>query len=534
MSDSHNDAVPLKPVPPPDRLTLRELVGQVMCCGWAGEDATAANAHARELIEDLGVGALVVMSRNIGGVQPLRNTLEELQTMARIPLLVAIDHEGGRVTRTAEALHRFPGNMALGAIRDRRRGRELAQKQGRVQAVELRALGINWNFAPCVDVNCNPLNPVIGVRSFGEDPGSVAALGSAVIRGLQGQGVLACAKHFPGHGDTSVDSHLGLPTSHGDRERLNRVELRPFRTAIRSGVGSIMTAHIVFPAMDPDRPATLSPRVLTDLLRKGLGFRRLIITDCLEMAAVAETVGTPTAAVEALVAGADMVLICHTLQVQRQAFEAIFDAVRTGRIPEARLREAASRVLRAKRRWAEPPLPLSALGSPEADALETAIARESVTVLWDRGVLPLSGETSVVVLSDGPDGEAFAENLRAMGLTEVAACPYGMDSTASVEPGVTDGNPTVVALLGRAPSDRTREGLLHTRALELTKQRADRVILVLVDAPYRGAQYGDAGACLCTYSQAPCSLRAAAEALMGAYRPHGKLPVTVPGLPATR
>src|SRR5205823_4953521 len=216
--------------------------------------------------------------------------------------LVSVDQEGGMVNRFKAPLHQFSGNMALGAIAsaDPEEGVELTRAQAAAQAKELRAIGVNWNFAPVADVNNNPDNPIIGVRSYGESPELVARLAAAAVQGYQSAGMLACAKHFPGHGDTCVDSHLALPTVHADRPRLDSVELLPFKHLIDRGVGAIMTTHVIFPALDPDHPATLSRAILTDLLRTGLGFDGLLITDCLEMEAIAGTIGTARGAVEAL------------------------------------------------------------------------------------------------------------------------------------------------------------------------------------------------------------------------------------------
>ena len=240
------------------------------------------------------------------------------------------------------------------------------------------------------------------MRAYGADPELVAQMGTAAIRGYQETGLLACAKHFPGHGDTSVDSHLALPVIPGDRRRLESVELIPFRAAISAGVGAIMTTHILFPALDAERPATLSSGILTGLLREQLGYDGLVITDCLEMKAIVDTVGTAWGAVEALKAGADMVLIGHTLDVQRAAVQAIRKAIDSGELPEARLNEAVSRVFTTKQRFlaALPPAEGEPWRDPAHDALEQEIARASITVFRsapNEGYRLRKGEMTAVI-----------------------------------------------------------------------------------------------------------------------------------------
>lgn len=259
---------------------------------------------------------------------------------------IAIDQEGGMVARIDhKRVSRIPGNMALGATGNP----DYSYGVSRVSAEELLQLGINMNFAPCLDVNNNARNPVIGVRSFGEDPERVAEHGVAVIKAFQEKGLSAAAKHFPGHGDTNVDSHMGLATVEHDLDRLQQVELKPFIEAIRAGVDVIMTAHVIFPAIEPERiPATLSRSVLTGLLREDLAYDGIIVTDCLEMHAIAKFFGIGEGAVNAIEAGADVVLVSHTLNDQIEAIEAVKHAVRTGRISEKTIDAAVTRILALK------------------------------------------------------------------------------------------------------------------------------------------------------------------------------------------
>lgn len=337
-------------------MTLEQKIGQMLLFGWQG--ATEAenqtiNPHAAALIDELSVGGVILMGRNVGPPDALRQMLGELQQRATMrglpPLFVATDQEGGRVQRlTPPHYEQRPSAWTVGQSGDALTARESAAAIGR----ELKSVGINWDFAPVLDVNNNPENPVIGNRSYGDDPERVAQLGAAAVRGFQEDaGILACGKHFPGHGDTDTDSHLALPRIPHGRERLDAVELRPFRAAMDAGLAAVMTAHILFPALDAELPATLSPAILTGLLRREMGFDGLIITDSMEMDGVTQGWGSAEAAVLAVIAGADIVLCCHTLATQQAIRDALIEAVQSQRITEARLDESLTRIAAAKQRW---------------------------------------------------------------------------------------------------------------------------------------------------------------------------------------
>ena len=327
-------------------MTIEEKVGQLIMVGFEGTQANEAiETHIRERF----VGGVVLFSRNIQSPKQTAELTNELQRLAsatahQIPLFIGIDQEGGWVIRLRDGATVLPGNMALGATDST----ELAERAGEITAVELAAVGVNLNFAPVMDVNNNLHNPVIGRRSFGESSGLVSRLGVAYIRGLQRNGVLATAKHFPGHGDTTVDSHFDLPTVNHDLERIHALELQPFRAAIDADVAAIMTAHIVYPALDANRPATLSPTILTDLLRKQLRFDGLIITDDMEMKAIDDRYRSGEAAVMAIEAGADIVMVLWTPAKQIEVFDSLLSAVKSGRISQARLDQSVKRILKSK------------------------------------------------------------------------------------------------------------------------------------------------------------------------------------------
>jgi beta-N-acetylhexosaminidase len=325
-------------------MTLEEQAGQVLMAGFSG---STPSREIIDLIQHYHVGNIILFSRNVRDARQVFELTRSLQQIAReagqrYPLFIAIDQENGIVQRLGEATTIFPGNMALGAIGSEEIAYEVARATGR----ELKALGINMNLAPVVDVNNNPANPVIGVRSFGEDPQQVARLGAAMVKGYQAAGIISCLKHFPGHGDTTVDSHLALPTIPHTLERLETLELVPFRHGIEAGAESVMIAHVCFPALTQHDalPATLSSAIIQGLLRKQLGFNGVILSDCMEMKAISETFGTERAAVMALQAGIDLVLVSHHYTQQRESIEALL----AGELSSQAVQQAAERVLKLK------------------------------------------------------------------------------------------------------------------------------------------------------------------------------------------
>jgi beta-N-acetylhexosaminidase len=510
-------------------LTLDEAIGQVLCFGWQGEKPYTANAHAIELIDDLQVGSIILMSRNVSEPAATRAVISELQRRATLPLLVAVDQEGGLVNRFGYPLTAFPGNMALGACGPR--APELARRQAHATGRELRAVGVNWDFAPVLDVNSNPDNPIIGIRSFGEDPAVVAELGAAAVKGYQDGGVLACAKHFPGHGDTAIDSHLGLPRVHADLSRLEAVELAPFRAAVAANVATVMTTHVVFDALDPAVPATVSEPILTGLLRSRIGFTGVVVTDCLEMAAIADGMGTPAAAVAALAAGADVVTVCHTLEVQRETVRAIRHAVADGRLPERRVRESAGRVLAAKALVGagEPTREREPWADPVHGDLERTIAAESITVVRNGGAVPIPRGARVAVASWGDVGRRLASALARLGsdpevvdLTDADDGPKRTDATARL-----CGADRTILLSALPPGGRSAADRQAAWVRRLHDSIGPRLIAVAVRDPYDLRSYPAVATYVCTYGSRDCTLATLADALLGRSDARGRPPVTI-------
>jgi beta-N-acetylhexosaminidase len=327
------------------KLTTEEKIGQLMMFGI---DGTTITDHAIELIKKYKVGNIILFARNAESPKQLYELNQSLQKLAlaelNIPLFISIDQEGGMVTRIFHGATFFPGAMTISATNDVNNSYQVGDLMGK----ELQVLGINMNLAPVLDVNNNPKNPVIGVRSYGDDPDRVADYGIQFMKGLQHH-VIATGKHFPGHGDTSLDSHLALPKVDYDKTRLESVELVPFKKAIKEGIKALMSSHIDFPAFtEGGLPTTLSKKCLTGLLREELHFEGLIVTDGMEMKAVQDNYGTVEASLMAIHAGANLVCICHSEPLQKEAIERIKTAVHTNELSENDLNERVLRVLKFK------------------------------------------------------------------------------------------------------------------------------------------------------------------------------------------
>jgi beta-N-acetylhexosaminidase len=332
------------------RHTVRR-VGQRFMVGF---DGLEASPEVRRLIRDFGVGAIILFARNVDGPEQVAELVRELQSVARdaghdLPLMIAVDQEGGRVQRLRGPWTVWPPMRALGRLGSE----EHARRVGQALAAELAACGIRWDFAPVVDVDTNPQNPVIGDRAFGSDPEVVGRLGAALVRGLEDNGVAACAKHFPGHGDTHVDSHLDLPTVDHSLARLEQVELRPFRMAVEAGVAAVMTAHLMVREIDDALPATLSGRVI-GLLRDGLKFGGVVVADDLEMKAIAERWPPGPAAVLSIKAGCDVLPVCNDHAAQVEALEAAIRAAESDDVSFASMDDSLRRIKRLKERFLVP------------------------------------------------------------------------------------------------------------------------------------------------------------------------------------
>ena len=499
-----------------------DMIGQLFMVDFSGP---APSAGIERLIADAAVGGVILFDKNIASpiqIASLTNGLQRVAAAAgKPPLLVGVDQEGGPVVRVRPT--HFPSAMAFGAAGSD----DLVGLAAAVTAKELRAIGIHVNFSPVLDVNSNPANPVIGVRSYGEDPGLVTRLGTRAVREMQAAGVLATAKHFPGHGDTALDSHLALPVVPHPRSRLESVEFAPFRAAIQAGVGAIMTAHVVYPALDPNQPATLSPAVI-GLLRSEFGFGGLVVSDSMRMRAITDRSGPGEAAVRAVLAGVDLLLACGPEEAQWEAIEAVRGAVAAGRIPYSRIHEAARRVASVKRRqglFDRAVVPEAAVtqcvGLPEHQALADRVAAEAATVVRDpAGIVPF--RSGRVTLLGGLASQATLDRLRG------ALAEDGLRATATPDPPPGSEpllSPIVLPLADASSCPAVTRDRIET--LAQAAQARGPTVVISTGAPYGLSAVPAECACLAVYGSDPSSLKAASGVLIGRIRPQGRIPVTV-------
>jgi len=528
-------------------MTLDEQIGQTLVVGFAG---TTVSPEVADLIRDGHVGGVILFARNVRDAKQVYNLTGELQAVARAaghryPLLITIDEENGVVRRLGAGTTVFPGNMALGATGSEELTREVARATGR----EVRALGVTMNLAPVVDVNNNPANPVIGVRSFGEDPAEVGRLGAAAVRGYRDAGVLTALKHFPGHGDTAVDSHLALPTIDHDLERLERVELPPFRAGLAAGADAVTVAHIAFPRLAPDGlPGTVAPAIVRGLLRERLGFEGVVLSDCMEMDAVARTIGVERAAVLALRAGIDLVFISHRHDRQWAGIGAIRAAVAEGALEEETVRRAAERVLRLKARgpsWDDLPTPGTPVpswvgGEAHQRLAQDAYERAVTLVRNDEGLVPLRLGVEERLLVVYPRHESplwpddvrhphgfFMESVRRR-YPHAEAVPLSTRPTADERGGILRRAAGVGAVVVATMNANLQEG--QAEVVRGLVAAGRRVIGIAVYNPYDLLAFPELRAYMATYEYTPPALEAATRVLCGEITPRGRLPVTLPGL----
>ncbi|RDG36745.1 glycoside hydrolase family 3 protein [Streptomyces corynorhini] len=539
------------------RMSLEEKVGQLFVMRVYGHSATDPDrADADANLAEIGVrtAAELISTYHVGGIIYFawaHNTRDPHQIAALsrgiqraalaqrtpVPLLISTDQEHGAVARIGKPATLLPGAMALGAARSPDEARESA----RIAGAELAAMGINQNYAPDADVNVNPANPVIGVRSFGADPQAVAGLVTAQIRGYRSAGVATAAKHFPGHGDTTDDSHYALPTIHHTREQWTELDAPPFRAAIAAGAASIMTAHIVVPALDPSEdPATLSHPIVTGVLREQLGYDGVVITDALDMKGVRQKYGDDRVPVLALKAGVDQLLNPPDLRLAR---DAVLAAVRSGELTERRIEESVLRILALKDRlglFRDPCPPRGSVdrtvGTPAHLATADRIAEATTTLLVNkRGLLPLSRsrERNLLVVgaeaaspsgTTGPPVTVLATALTELGFTVTALATGTAPTAARIDEAVAGarGKDAVVVATYNVTAASAQRTLVSALAATGVP-----VVTLAVRNPYDIAQLSGVTASLAAYSWTDVEVRAAARVIAGRARPRGRLPVPV-------
>ncbi len=498
------------------------LIGQLVMVDFPG---TTPPADLRRLIAERSLGGIILFQKNVASAAQTASLCFDLQEVARRagrpPLLIAIDQEGGPVERVPLGV---PGAMALGATQ----APAYAEKAGRLAGRVLRAVGANVDFAPVLDVNTNPLNPVIGIRSFGEEPEAVGRMGLAFAAGLHAEGVIATGKHFPGHGDTVVDSHHDLPVVAHALDRLEAVEFLPFREAIRGGLPAVMTAHIAFTVAGMV-PATLSPVLLDGTLRRRLGFTGVIFTDSLAMSPIKNRIGVGRAAVQAILAGADVLLALGGGDVSAEVLAALQQAVERGEVTRERLQQSVQRLQRLRARIG-PADPVGEAGrvvaAEELQSPIREIAEHAVTLVRHApGRVPLVGTETVRVVAlaagEGPP-PALGVMRRAWGRPGEDVLLSPTDPADSVL--AAEGIVVLLTCSRGRPSDRQVDIVRRAQAV-----LGDSLIVIATGTPYDLAEFPSVSTYVATYGQEPALLEAAARILTGQIPPRGRLPVSIPG-----
>ena len=524
-------------------LSLREKIGQMVMVRMSGEFTNLNSERFAELrrhVEENRLGGFIVFRGEANSIAAQTN---ELQRLSKLPLLFAADYERGLRMQLRTGTP-FTTNMGIGATGDA----QAAYRQGKIIAEEMRAIGVNWLFAPVADVNNNPDNPVINIRSFGADAAKVGEFASALAKGVRDGGALATLKHFPGHGDTAADSHIGLAVIPADRERLNNLELVAFRRPINEGVDAVMTAHVALPKVTNDEvPATLNPKVTTDILRKDLGFKGIVTTDAMEMGAIKKTYSDEKSVVMAVQAGADIVLLPNDA---RKTIDAIEAAVKNGELSEERINESVRRLLSAKyrlglteNRFVDLARVNQIVEKPENVREANATAEKSITLLRNNdSILPMNAEKAqktlfvVIAADDEPEeGRAFIPEIQRR---QPRARIIRLDPRSAAE--------DYEKVLNEAKNFDSivlapfvkRAALKGTVALpenqtKFVRQVIDSnkpVAVVAFGSPYLIRQFPEAKNYVVTYAIEEVAQIAAVRAMFGEAPFTGKLPVNIPNL----
>ncbi|MEQ8673108.1 MAG: beta-N-acetylhexosaminidase [Aggregatilineales bacterium] len=519
-------------------LSLEDKIGQMFMIGFHGLEPPH---WVLDMLANGQIGGVVLFARNVANPEQLARLTKSCHDAAKHPILIAIDQEGGSVTRLYEkdGFTESPGAMVLGAINSE----EIAQEVAALLASEMRTLGINWDLAPVVDITHNINNPSVGTRSLGTNKKLVSKLAAAQIFGFQGESVAASAKHFPGLGNTSVDTHEALAVIDDTLETLWERDLVPFRVAVKSRISTVMMTHVKFSQIDPEHPATLSRPVIEDLLRDEIGFQGVTCTDCMEMKAVSDHYGSEESAVLAAIAGQDIILFSHSFNTDSGLYPRIYDtlleAAKSGRIPMERIDESNIRIARLKARYAITSKPaIDHVGASDRIETMNETARLGLVQVHDNaGLLPLSANDSrKIVLIE------FASHLDS-GIMEAGGVTAFTEIISTQMPNLESmslkaaKNPTetIQAALALAKSAdivilATRNAHLNPEELEISQQilsTAGQVILLCLRNPYDILVLENVGTALCTCGDSRPSMRAAVQALLGQFVPTATLPVSI-------
>lgn len=506
-------------------MTLRQMLGQKLIFGFHG---TTLSEEFKELVREYRIGNVILFARNVESAAQLRALCAQIQSfiteVTGYPAFIVIDQEGGLVSRLPEDAVNVPGAMALGAVGDADAVREASQ----ITIRQLQGLGANFNMAPVLDVNTNPHNPVIGVRSFGDDPRKAAELAEATVRPYAGSGIYCCGKHFPGHGDTCVDSHLGLPRVDKTLEELEAAELLTFRRCIDSGIPAIMTSHILFPRIERENvPCTMSRTMITGLLKEKLGFGGLVFSDCMEMQAIRNHYGTAAGAVAAFQAGVDLVELSKTTELMRETAQAVNDAAAAGMLDPEELRGSVEKILRMKRAMlvqAQPQL----CNRPEDRAAARGLHRRAITCVSGR-VPPIGENTFFCGCGNYRASQVANPEDRVSSFPEYLAAAFGgKGMEISRDPGADE----ICAVLEAAEGSGcvvlgTINAHLQEGQLELARklvQAGKKLVAVALRNPYDLALLPEGVCKIAAYDYSQPCFEALAEVLRGG-EATGSLPV---------
>lgn len=512
--------------------SLEEKIGQMLVVGF---DGLTPPDYILDWLAAGRIGGVILFARNVASPAQVAELTQACREAAPRPILIAIDQEGGVVARlrASEGFMESPGAMALGVADSD----DLAGQVSAALAAELAALGINWNLAPVVDITHDTRNASVGVRSLGRDLQRVGSLAAAEVSGFQKAGVAATAKHFPGLGNTPVDTHEALAVITDPVETLLRRDLVPFRAVVESGVATVMMTHTLFPAMDDQYPATLSPRVIGKLLRQEMGFNGVACTDCMEMKAIRNHYGAGESAVLAVLAGEDIIFFSHTRDYQAEAYDALLAAAQSGRLPVERIDEAVSRIQTLLERFPAIAHPdISHIRQPDRLTLMVDAARAGMVLLKsDPAAFPLPPESPIGVIE-------FASYLES-GVVErggqtgfVTLLKQVMPQIEAVSLKSADTDPTALERAHQVAANSdvlvlaTRNAHLIPEQLAMARDlaaRARQIVLVCLRNPYDAGVIAGASSVICTCGDSEPSLQAAVDVLLGKFMPSGKLPVTV-------
>lgn len=511
------------------KYTTEEKVGQLFMVGFNGYEM---DENIFNLIATYHIGGICYFSRNLKNSKQVRQLSEKLQSYTKtdFPLFLAVDQEGGLVNRITNDVVTSPPALALGAIDNRVYTRRIAE----AVASDLQRIGINMNFGPVADINNNPLNPVIGTRSFGEDIKKVSKMVQDTIAGYERHDLIPSIKHFPGHGDTAVDSHLDVPIMTHSVEKLFEVELVPFIKAIENGVDSVMVSHLKYLTLDEEHMATLSEAIVTDLLRKQLQYKGVVITDCMEMDAIGNNYSIEEAAIQAIQAGVDIVLVSHTYDKQRRAIDAVIQAVKSGIIPESRIDESFIRILYLKKkrkirelvpyetdeRWRERQFEFSkrltdlsiTIVKDEKELLPIHPA-EKVVLFWaDIQQSSLADEKNIAIESLG----AFL-NKDNLDVTELA-----LSEASNARVLCEEADKIIVVSNNILQHDEQRQQIQTITALF-----ANKTIAIAIHSPYDYEAYPDVSTYIATYDPRPTTMESLSRLLIGDFTNRARLPITL-------